>query len=265
MGIWREPLYDGSTTVGRSVRIAMQRSCAGVEEAGQLGDRLALDPHRQREGADLEVGDAAVEHLAHQVVRLRAVERARAVAAAADHLDVAGDAHRTLAMREAVPSRHAERAQPRLSIRRGRRLCHSASLTGVIDSRLPRAARASSPAPASRASRRATSRRVFCTSLTSTWHQRGSSARRLGIVVMALRIELGRVGVGAPTRPRRGRRCPARGTTSDRTGRRRRRASRSRMKLRAWKLRTPNQGTVAFGAAATSSIEHSLGSLFINQ
>jgi hypothetical protein len=38
-----------------------------------------------------------------------------------------------------------------------------------------------------------------------------------------------------------------------------------RMKLRAWKLRTPTQGTLAFGAAAASSIEHSLGSLFINQ
>ena len=38
-----------------------------------------------------------------------------------------------------------------------------------------------------------------------------------------------------------------------------------RMKLRAWKLRTPTQGTVAFAAAAASSTEHSLGSLFINQ
>ena len=35
----------------------------GVEEAVELGDGLALDPHRDREGADLEVGDLAVEHL----------------------------------------------------------------------------------------------------------------------------------------------------------------------------------------------------------
>ena len=37
------------------------------------------------------------------------------------------------------------------------------------------------------------------------------------------------------------------------------------MKLRAWKPRTPVQGTVASGAASASSMEQSSGSDFINQ
>ena len=43
------------------------------------------------------------------------------------------------------------------------------------------------------------------------------------------------------------------------------RCIRSRMKLRAWWFRTPTHGTVFEGALARSSIEHSPGSLFINQ
>jgi hypothetical protein len=65
----------------------------GVEEAGHLLGRLALDAHGQAEGADLEVGDAAIQHLAEQVGGLGAVERPRALLAAADFLDVLADAH----------------------------------------------------------------------------------------------------------------------------------------------------------------------------
>src|SRR5205814_227392 len=53
----------------------------------------ALDAHGQREGADLQIGDAAIEHLAHQVVRLHRVQRTRALLAAADVPDVGSDAH----------------------------------------------------------------------------------------------------------------------------------------------------------------------------
>jgi hypothetical protein len=64
-----------------------------AQKAGQLGDAFALDAHRERKRTELEVGDAAVEHLAHQVVRLDLVQRAGAVLASADFLDVARDRH----------------------------------------------------------------------------------------------------------------------------------------------------------------------------
>jgi hypothetical protein len=47
----------------------------GVEEAAHLLGRLALDAHGDAEGADLEVGHAAIEDLAEEVrppVRARA-------------------------------------------------------------------------------------------------------------------------------------------------------------------------------------------------
>ena len=65
----------------------------GLGKAQQLVDCFALDAHGQRESADLQVGDAAVEHLAHQVGGLGNVQRPRALVAAADFLDVVGDAH----------------------------------------------------------------------------------------------------------------------------------------------------------------------------
>ena len=65
----------------------------GGQEAGELVDRFALDAHREHEGAEFEVADAAVEHLAHQVVRLGLGERACAFLAAADFFDVLRDRH----------------------------------------------------------------------------------------------------------------------------------------------------------------------------
>jgi hypothetical protein len=62
--------------------------------------RLALDAHGDAEGADLEVGDRAIEDLAEQVrAPAGAVERPRALLAAADFLDVLADAHGGLSQR----------------------------------------------------------------------------------------------------------------------------------------------------------------------
>ena len=176
----------------------MQRACAAPRKPASSATDLALDPHRQREGADLEVGDAAVEHLAHQVERAGTVERARAFAAATDLLDVSGDAHDlsprrpsqfpAVARRTPASSDSAEQARHRLPLRRAHRRDRQAVAAREHAHRRQLGDR--------RASRAATSSRVFFTTLTSTWYQRGFSARRLGVVVMALRVELGRVRVG---------------------------------------------------------------------
>jgi hypothetical protein len=48
-------------------RHAVQPRVGGIEEAGHLLGRLALDAHGQAERADLEVADGAVQQLAEQV------------------------------------------------------------------------------------------------------------------------------------------------------------------------------------------------------
>ena len=72
---------------------ALQPRVGGVEEAGHLLGRLALDAHREAERADLEVAHGAIEQLPEQVTGLRTVERTRALLAAADVLDVMADPH----------------------------------------------------------------------------------------------------------------------------------------------------------------------------
>jgi hypothetical protein len=64
-----------------------------VEEARHLFGRFTLDAHGQAKAADFEVGHRAVQHLAQQVGGLRARQRAGAVLAAADFLDVLANTH----------------------------------------------------------------------------------------------------------------------------------------------------------------------------
>jgi hypothetical protein len=90
----------------------------GGEKADQLRDRLALDAHRQREGADFKIGDAAVEDLRHQVVCIVAAQRTCAFAATADHPEVAGNAHRWLSPRRRSPCA-GRRVGPRELMRAG--------------------------------------------------------------------------------------------------------------------------------------------------
>ena len=71
----------------------VQARVRGVQEAGHLRGRFALDAHGQAERADFQVGHRAVEHLAEQVGRLLARDGARAVLAAPDFLDVLADSH----------------------------------------------------------------------------------------------------------------------------------------------------------------------------
>ena len=71
----------------------VQTGVGGVQKAGHFLGGFALDAHGQAEGANLEVGDGAVQHLAEQIGGLLAGERAGAVFAAADFLDVVTDAH----------------------------------------------------------------------------------------------------------------------------------------------------------------------------
>ncbi len=71
----------------------VQAGVGGIQEAGHFFWRFALDAHGQTEGANLQVGHVAVEHLAKQVGRLLALQCPRAVFAAADFLDVLTDAH----------------------------------------------------------------------------------------------------------------------------------------------------------------------------
>ena len=75
---------------------------------------------------------------------------------------------------------------------------HSAGSTGVMESRLPRW-RTRMPASCGweRSSWMLTSR-VFLTSVTSTFNQRGLSGCCGGIVVLACRVELRSVGIGQP-------------------------------------------------------------------
>src|SRR5947208_15462241 len=63
------------------------------KEAGELGHRFALDPHRHRKGADFQIAHAPTEHLAHQVARIALAQRAGAVLATADLSDVRCDGH----------------------------------------------------------------------------------------------------------------------------------------------------------------------------
>ena len=93
MGIRREPLYDGRTTVGRSMRIAMQRSFAAARKPTSSATDSPLMRIARANAPISRSVTLPIEHLAHQVVRVGEIERARAFAAAADLPDVAGDAH----------------------------------------------------------------------------------------------------------------------------------------------------------------------------
>ena len=82
--------HHGGASLGRHLVGAPGR---GIEETGHFLRRLALDAHREAEGAEFELADAAVEQLAEQVGGLRAVERAGAVLAAPDFLEIVTDCH----------------------------------------------------------------------------------------------------------------------------------------------------------------------------
>jgi hypothetical protein len=83
--------HGGGLRCGEMREALVQR----VEEARHLFGRFALDAHGQAKAADFEVGHRAVQHLAHQVGGLRARQRAGAVLAAADFLDVLANTHKS--------------------------------------------------------------------------------------------------------------------------------------------------------------------------
>jgi hypothetical protein len=64
-----------------------------VQKTGHFFCGFPLDSHGQTKGPHLQIADLTIEHLAHQVSRLSAVQRPRAVFAATDFFEVVGDAH----------------------------------------------------------------------------------------------------------------------------------------------------------------------------
>ena len=82
--------HDHGAVAGGQQRQALVR---GVQEPAHLLGRLALDAHGQAEGANFQVGHAAVQHLAKQVRGLLTRERLGAARTSADFLDVLTDAH----------------------------------------------------------------------------------------------------------------------------------------------------------------------------
>jgi hypothetical protein len=67
-----------------------ERGARCIHEAGQLIHRLALDTHGEQNGAQFEVGHAALEDGCVQPVRVVARHAARPFYAAADFLDEGG-------------------------------------------------------------------------------------------------------------------------------------------------------------------------------
>ena len=64
-----------------------------IDETGHLLWGFTFDAHGQAKRADFQVADLAIEHLPHQVGRLLAIERSRAILAPANFFDVYTDAH----------------------------------------------------------------------------------------------------------------------------------------------------------------------------
>ena len=68
----------------------------GIQKTGHLLRSFAFDAHGQAKRANLQVGHRAVQHLAKQIGGLLARQRAGAVFAASDFLDVFANGHRGL-------------------------------------------------------------------------------------------------------------------------------------------------------------------------
>ena len=62
-------------------------------ETEQFGQRFGLDAQCDEDGAELELGHAAIEHCAKELVRVLLGQVAGAVGAAADILDVVCEVH----------------------------------------------------------------------------------------------------------------------------------------------------------------------------
>ena len=78
------------------VRHQLHALACGVQKTGHLLRCFTLDAHGKAERAHLQVSHRTVQHLAHQVSRLRATQRAGAFLTSADLLDVVGYAHRQI-------------------------------------------------------------------------------------------------------------------------------------------------------------------------
>ena len=65
----------------------------GIEKTSHFFRRFPLDAHGQAKRANFKVRDRAVQHLAEQIGGLRTAERAGAIFAAADFLDVVANSH----------------------------------------------------------------------------------------------------------------------------------------------------------------------------
>ncbi len=79
---------DHHLTLRRRQRQAVRMR--GLQHAGQLVRRLALDPVRHQHGAEFEVGDASGQHCIEQQARIVARQRTGAGDAAANFLDIGG-------------------------------------------------------------------------------------------------------------------------------------------------------------------------------